>query len=105
VFRSGRHIAILFPADLLKTMTLKIEKRAEKLGTTIKLIGQIHQDDLGGLKAEMQQSEPIIVLDLEEIFLVDVDAIRFLAECEAQQVKINNCSLYIREWIKRERSR
>ena len=50
MFRNGRHIAIMFPADLVKAMTLKIEKRAEKPGTTIKIIGQIHQDDLGDLK-------------------------------------------------------
>jgi len=86
-------------------MTLKIEKQAQSNGTTIKLIGQLEQHDLGCLKAELQQSEPAIILDLEEIFLVDVDAIRFLAECETEEVRIHNCSLYIREWIQRERSK
>jgi len=86
-------------------MTLKIDKRAERHGTTIKLIGEIQLADLGGLKAELQHSEPMIILDLEEVSLVDVDAIRFLAECEIQEVQVHNCSLYIREWIARERSK
>lgn len=95
----------MFYRDSIRTMTLKIEKRLETQGTTIKLIGQIQQHDLGGLKDELQSSEPAIVLDLEEVFLVDEDAVRFLAECETQEVKLHNCSLYIRDWIQRERSR
>jgi len=82
-------------------MTLKIDKRAERHGTTIKLIGQIQLADLGGLKAELQHSEPMIILDLEEAFLVDVDATRFLAECDIQESTIVRFN--VRDWIARER--
>jgi hypothetical protein len=40
-----------------------------------------------------------ITLDLEEVRLVDREAVRFLAACEARGIKLKNCSSYIREWI------
>jgi hypothetical protein len=45
-----------------------------------------------------------IVLDLEDLTLLDREAVSFLAECEADSVQIKNCPPYIREWIARERS-
>jgi hypothetical protein len=42
-------------------------------------------------------------LDLEEVDLADVDAIRFLNACEADGVEVLNCSPYIREWMFQER--
>ena len=43
-----------------------------------------------------------IVLDLEDLNLVDREAVIFLAKCEPD-VQIKNCPPYIREWIRRER--
>ena len=40
-----------------------------------------------------------VTLDLEELRLVDREAVRFLAVCEAEGIKLENCPLYIREWI------
>jgi len=31
--------------------------------------------------------------------------VRFLAHCEADGVKLDNCPAYIREWIEKERNR
>ena len=84
-------------------MTLKIEKKADS--PEIKLIGQIECDVLETLKEELQDSNPATILDLEEVTLVDVDAIRFLRDCEIEGMSIRNCSQYIRNWIQLERSR
>jgi anti-anti-sigma regulatory factor len=46
-----------------------------------------------------------IVLDLKDLTLVDRDAVRFLARCEADSIKLKNCPAYIREWITRERGK
>jgi hypothetical protein len=40
-----------------------------------------------------------IVLDLKEVRLVDRDVVKFLARCESQGAKLENCPLYVREWI------
>jgi hypothetical protein len=85
-------------------MTLKIEKKADSHKTEIKLSGQIEGDVLGTLKDQLQDSNPATILDLEEVTLVDVDAIRFLRDCEIEGMSIRNCSQYIRNWIQRERN-
>jgi len=43
------------------------------------------------------------VLDLKEVKLVDQDAVRFLAQSEAEGTRLRNCSAFIREWILQER--
>ena len=84
-------------------MTLKIEKYADEYGTTIRLIGRVQAEHLAELETQIKESGSKIVLDLEELNLVDVEAVRFLGTCEAQGVKLLNCSPYIRDWIGKER--
>ena len=84
-------------------MTLKIEKYADECSTTLRLIGRMHAEHLPELEKQIREGEPKIVLDLEELNLVDVEAVRFLGTCEAQGVKLLNCSPYIRDWIGKER--
>jgi hypothetical protein len=43
-----------------------------------------------------------IILDLQEMRLADRDAVRFLRDCEADGMKLENCPAYIREWMDRE---
>ena len=73
-------------------MTLRIEKKAEKGGTLIMLIGEIQEEDLAGLRTQLKDSDSSVILDLEEVRLVDAEVVRFLAECESDGVKIRNCS-------------
>jgi anti-anti-sigma regulatory factor len=84
-------------------VTLKIEKTRVEHGTTIKLIGRIRAEDVSELKAQISASVPKVVVDLGEVSLVDVDAVRFLGNCESEGIQLLNCSAYIREWIDRER--
>ena len=44
-----------------------------------------------------------IVLDCADLRSVDGEAVRFLEKWEADSIKLKNCGLYIREWIRRER--
>ena len=37
--------------------------------------------------------------------LVDVDVVRFLNSCEAERVRLVDCSPYIRQWMRREHNR
>jgi hypothetical protein len=84
-------------------MTLKIERYSEGPSTKIRLIGRIQAEHLAELEKQFRESESKIALDLEEVNLVDVEAVRFLGMCEAQGVTLLNCSPYIRDWIGRER--
>jgi len=44
-----------------------------------------------------------LVLDLEDVKLVNREAVRFLAECEARGAKLRNSPAYIRDWVAKER--
>ncbi len=44
-----------------------------------------------------------IVLDCSDLRSVDHEAVKFLEKWEADSIKLKDCGLYIREWIKRER--
>jgi hypothetical protein len=84
-------------------VTFKIEKLHDANSTTIRLIGRMRAEHLSELEKQITESESKIVLDLEELNLVDVEAIRFLGICETQGVTLLNCSPYIRDWIVKER--
>ncbi|MGH7136700.1 MAG: hypothetical protein ACREHD_13240 [Pirellulales bacterium] len=84
-------------------MTFKIEKHSDRHGTTIRLIGRMRAEHLSELEKQIRESESKIVLDLEELNLVDVEAVRFLGMCETHGVTLLNCSPYIRDWIGKER--
>lgn len=83
-------------------MTFKIEKYRDAHSTIIRLIGRMRAEHLSELEKQIRESESKIVLDLEELNLVDVEAIRFLGMCETQGVTLLNCSPYIRDWIDKE---
>jgi anti-anti-sigma regulatory factor len=84
-------------------MSLKIEKHFAGASTTIRLIGRMRGEHLEELEKEIRESGPAVTLDLEEVTLVDVEVVRFLGTCEARGATILNCSLYIRDWIGKER--
>ena len=84
-------------------MTFKIEKHRDEHGTTIRLIGRMRAEHLSELGKQIRESESKIMLDLEELNLVDVEAVRFLGMWETRGVVLLNCSGYIRDWIGKER--
>ena len=51
---------------------------------------------------ELQTDYRNIVLDLRDVGVIDRDVISFLARCEADGMKLENCTPYIREWMERE---
>jgi hypothetical protein len=44
-----------------------------------------------------------IILDLRDLRLADRDAVRFLRDCEADGMNLENCPAYVREWMDREK--
>jgi anti-anti-sigma regulatory factor len=84
-------------------VTFKIEKYGDGHRTTIRLIGRMRAEHVSELDKQVRESESKIVLDLEELNLVDVEAVRFLGMCETHGVTLLNCSPYIRDWIGKER--
>jgi hypothetical protein len=84
---------------------LKIERATDGDLVTFTLSGQIEEEQVAELGALFDPGAEgyKLVLDLHEVRLVDREAVRFLAQCEAQGARLVRCPAYIREWITRER--
>jgi len=90
-------------------MTLRIQRSAEGDLVIFKLTGRIQAADVPELltlflKSDSSWGGSGIVLDLEQVKLVDRDAVLFLALSEMTGAKLRNCSAYIREWITQEKN-
>jgi anti-anti-sigma regulatory factor len=46
-----------------------------------------------------------LALDLTEVTVVSLGAVRALTVAEANGIELRNCPAYVREWISRERER
>jgi hypothetical protein len=85
-------------------MTFRIESAARGTWTVFTLSGRIETPAIAELKRLFElQSYCDIVVDLKDVSLVGRDAMGFLARCEADGIKLENCAPYIREWMEREK--
>jgi hypothetical protein len=87
-----------------ESMTLRIQKSENGEVVVYALSGRIRAEEVAELQRlfEVEGHDHRIVLDLKEVMLVDRDAVKFLARCEANDTQFENCPAYIREWIDRE---
>jgi len=83
-------------------ITGKIARYTNGHRTTLRLIGHLRAACLEALQTQIEGNGPRTVLDLDEVTLVDVEAMRFLGTCEAAGIAVLHGSPYIREWIARE---
>ena len=69
------------------------------------LSGRMSLEDIAELETQIKSeaSGRQLVLDLKHVTLAGQDAIAFLARCEADNIKLKNCAVYVREWITRQR--
>ena len=89
----------LFPVQ----MTIRIETVRSADCTIINLIGELKAEYLSELRIQIEEAERKVVLGMEEVTLVDLDAIRFLIDCQMRGVQLRGSSAYIIEWIAREK--
>jgi hypothetical protein len=86
-------------------MPFRIETAARGRFTVFTLSGRIEKPAMAELKRlfECQIDYRDIVLDLKDVSVIDREVMRFLAHCEVDGVKLENCTPYIREWMEREK--
>jgi hypothetical protein len=91
--------------NLRRGWMLKIT-RAANGEVVIKLSGRMGAENLGELEKLISPEADgrRIILDLEDLKLVDQDAVNFLRHCEGRSIQLKNCPAYIREWIAGERN-
>jgi hypothetical protein len=71
------------------------------------LSGRVEMEDIPELQRllNLEAAGREIAFDLKEVTLVDREAVKFLANWDAQSIKLENCPGYIREWIDADRVR
>jgi hypothetical protein len=84
---------------------LKIQRSANGK-VVFALCGRIEDDDVAELQRLLgeEKADRRVVMDLKNVTLVDRDAVKFLARCEASGIQLENCPAYVRKWIGSERA-
>jgi len=86
-------------------MTLRILADIREDGTTIRLIGRMRAEHIDPVREEIAASLGPTALDLDEVTLADIDAVRFLVAAERDGIVLRHCAPFIREWMARESER
>ena len=83
---------------------LRITRKANR-DVVFKVSGQLSVENVAEMEALLaaERKGRRIVLDCTDLRSVDGEAVTFLEKWEADSIKLKNCGLYIREWIRRER--
>jgi hypothetical protein len=85
---------------------LRIERSANGQ-VVFTLSGRMQAEDIEQFQQLLIVEAPgqQLIFDLRDVTLVNQDAVTFLAQCEANGIKIENCPLHIRNWIDQEKRR
>ena len=83
---------------------LKIEKDNGGCVIKLRLSGRIQSDQIASIRSELGDGCATKILDLTQVTLVDLAAVRFLIRCEDEGIELVQCPPYVREWMLRERA-
>jgi hypothetical protein len=84
---------------------LRIQRSVTR-GVVFSLSGHIAIEDVAELQRilDLEAVEHSVALDLQDITIVDRNALPFLARCEADGIRLVNLPAYVRDWLASERS-
>lgn len=72
-------------------------------GLVLCISGRLTAEDLDVIRMELD-GHRVVAIALAEIELIDREAVKFMAQVEAQGIELKSCPAYIREWIVKERT-
>ena len=83
---------------------LRITRKANGV-VLLKVSGQLNAENVAEIEALItaERKGRRIVLDCTDLRSVDAEAVKSLEKWEADSIKLRNCGLYIRAWIRRKR--
>jgi hypothetical protein len=87
-------------------MSFKIERLVGGEDIVVfRVSGRIAAEHVDMLRELLEKEKGQVALDLEEVTIVNREAIRLFVLSETNGVELRNCVDYIREWVARERRR
>lgn len=85
-------------------MTCRIERlNRGNDPVVLRVSGRIEAEHIDTLREILGDERGRVALDLEEVLIVDRDALGSLASFEGDGVELRNCPAYVREWIIRQK--
>jgi anti-anti-sigma regulatory factor len=69
----------------------------------LRVSGRMRAENVNTFREVLGRQNGRVVIDLEELALVDREAVAFLAFSEINGIELRNCAAYIREWVDREK--
>jgi anti-anti-sigma regulatory factor len=86
-------------------MSCRIDRALGGDGVVVlNISGRITEQDVDTLRAVIQVEASAVAIDLDQVDLIDREAVKFLAQKELSGTVLRNCSAYIREWVTKERT-
>ena len=64
--------------------------------------GQLATEDLEVVRTALDPRQ-VVTVELADVELANRDAVKLLAQAEAEGIELRSCPAYIREWITNER--
>ena len=92
--------------DAAYKITTQQSEQASEPFVTLLLNGKFSEDSLAALEESISAARGanrIVVMDLSEVTLVDRKAVQYLMDQTSHNVRIVNCPVYLRRWIKDSR--
>jgi hypothetical protein len=84
-------------------MTCRIDRLSTERGLLLCISGRLTAKDLGVVRTSLHERR-VVAIELAEVELVDRDAVKLLAQAEAEGIELRSCPAYISEWITKERT-
>jgi hypothetical protein len=83
-------------------MSFRIDRFAtEDDRVIVRISGRVGARNLDLLQSVLEEGR-IVAIDLDDVLLIDGDAVKLLVVAQANGIELRNCTAYIREWIARE---
>ncbi len=85
---------------------LKTQPIEEQEAVRICLSGRVSESELSYLDEVINSANDsgvMVLLDLEQVTVLDLAAVRYMAEGEGNRFKFSCCPFALRQWIRRER--
>ena len=81
-------------------MACRVERLVERGHLTLfHISGYLRERHLNLIEEMIAKEAAPLAFDLAEVTLVDSEAVKFLAACDAKGIEIRNCPAFIREWM------
>jgi hypothetical protein len=91
--------------EAIFTMSCKIDRVVTGENLVVLIVtGQIRGEHVEVLRRVLEQESVAPAMDLQDVRLVDREAVKLLALFESRGSELRNCPLYVREWVTRERT-